>query len=203
MWAFGYKEDDARHLWSKIPLDTDIVVTHTPPKYHCDETRERESGGCEPLREALWRVRPRVAICGHIHEGRGAHRVKWDLESPNCNFKESATEPWDDPGRDNNKISLVDLTSKLGNPIRNDGGVGDYNTNHSTGAERIATLGLGTRSQTQSARCDLEALSGRMSRLETCVVNAAIMSSSWSHGTRGKTFNKPIVVDIELPIWED
>jgi len=203
MWAFGYKTAEAGQLWSKIPLDTDIVVTHTPPKYHCDETREREAAGCETLRETLWRVRPRIAICGHVHEGRGVQRVKWDLESPNCGFREISTESWQDPGRDNKKLSLVDLTGKLGNPISNDGAGGDYNTNCSSMAERKSTPGLGMGSLPQSSRCDLEALSGRMSRLETCVVNAAIMTSSWSHGIRGKTFNKPIVVDIQLPIWED
>ena len=53
-----------------------------------------------------------------------------------------------------------------------------------------------------SQRCDLEALSGRLGRRETCVVNAAIMTSSWPHGAGGKKFNKPIVVDIDLPVWE-
>lgn len=201
MWAFGYKSYEAGELWSKIPLDTDIVVTHTPLKYHCDETREREAAGCEALRQALWRVRPRMSICGHVHEGRGVQRVNWDLESPNCKFKESFTESWVDPGKDNNKFSLVDLTGKIGNPIRNDGAIGDYDPSHSTVAERIAILGLGVGGLPPSSRCDLEALSGRMSRLETCVVNAAIMKSSWSHGTKGKTFNKPIVVDVDLPTW--
>jgi hypothetical protein len=53
-----------------------------------------------------------------------------------------------------------------------------------------------------SQRCDLEALLGRMGRQETCIINAAIMASSWPHGTGGKKFNKPIVVDIDLPVWE-
>jgi len=37
-------------------------------------------------------------------------------------------------------------------------------------------------------------------RKETCIVNAAIMASSWPYKT-GKTFNAPIVVDLELPVW--
>jgi hypothetical protein len=28
------------------------------------------------------------------------------------------------------------------------------------------------------------------------------MSSSWPHGAGGKKFNKPIVVDIDLPVWQ-
>jgi len=35
---------------------------------------------------------------------------------------------------------------------------------------------------------------------ETCIINAAIMANSWGGPKR---FNKPIVVDIELPVWDD
>ena len=52
-----------------------------------------------------------------------------------------------------------------------------------------------------SGRCDLEALSQRMGRKETCIINAAVMASSWPHkGVNGRKYNKPIVVDIDLPI---
>lgn len=47
-------------------------------------------------------------------------------------------------------------------------------------------------------------LSGRKGPLlgegETCVVNAAIMKSSFPH-VGGKQFHKPIVVDVNLPVW--
>lgn len=79
LWAFGYPPERASQLWDQIPLDTDIIVTHTPPKFHCDESGGRGAAGCEILRQTLWRVRPRLAVCGHIHEGRGAERIIWDL----------------------------------------------------------------------------------------------------------------------------
>ena len=37
-----------------------------------------------------------------------------------------------------------------------------------------------------------------VNRRETCVVNAAVLANSW--GGR-KRFNKPIVVDLDLPVW--
>ncbi|KAJ9134582.1 Metallo-dependent phosphatase, partial [Coniochaeta hoffmannii] len=76
LWAFQYDDDlEAEDLWARVPLDTDILVTHTPPYRHCDEgVRRRRAVGCERLREALWRVRPLVHVCGHVHEGRGAER---------------------------------------------------------------------------------------------------------------------------------
>ena len=79
LWAFGFPLEEASQLWDQIPLDTDIIVTHTPPKFHCDESGGRGSAGCEVLRQTLWRVRPRLAVCGHIHEGRGVERITWDL----------------------------------------------------------------------------------------------------------------------------
>ena len=46
----------------------------------------------------------------------------------------------------------------------------------------------------------MEALEGRMSRKETCFINAAIMASSWPHTAGPRMFNKPIVVDVYLPL---
>ncbi|PVH84759.1 ser/Thr protein phosphatase [Cadophora sp. DSE1049] len=159
IWAFGYNADEAKHIWDPIPLDADIVLTHTPPKYHGDLKTCGRAVGCEALRETLWRVRPRLAICGHVHEGRGAERVLWNPE--NTKYKEDRVVRWEDPGRNNKKSSLVDLTAKGRNPLDNDGSFG---------------------------------------RKETCIVNAAIVASSYPH-TGGKKFNKPMVTDIDLPVW--
>ncbi|TAQ89101.1 hypothetical protein B7494_g2592 [Chlorociboria aeruginascens] len=239
MWAFGYGPDEGATIWNRIPLDTDIVVTHTPPKYHCDEAKERRAVGCEALRQSLWRVRPRLAICGHVHEGRGSERILWDLDDSKIKYKEKTIQRWEDPGFGNKKLSLVDLTAKGKAPLQNDGGVGDttcpekpllatisdmiinepdsakFKGTAKTGILEVTTkllavptesLPPATRGQGSalplSQRCDLEALSGRFGRKETCVVNAAIMASSWPHGQGGKKFNKPVVVDIDLPVWD-
>lgn len=110
LWAFGYSAEEAPTLWDQIPLGTDITITHTPPKYHCDNTKARGSTGCESLRQALWHVRPRLAVCGHVHEGRGADRVLWDLASPHVDRKELDTEHWIDAAYGTKKQSLIDLT---------------------------------------------------------------------------------------------
>ncbi|KAL9009910.1 MAG: hypothetical protein Q9180_009353, partial [Flavoplaca navasiana] len=40
----------------------------------------------------------------------------------------------------------------------------------------------------------------RLDRRETCVVNAAIMATSWPHkAVNGSKYNKPMVVDLDLP----
>lgn len=246
MWAFGYDKthpdgptetepgtasglSTAESLWSEIPLDTDIVVTHTPPYTHCDEsTSKRRAFGCEDLRRALWRVRPKLAVCGHVHEGRGAETVRWDvLGASGAPYTELGVERWEDPGagQGNNKMSLVDLTSRGGkrpldshdDPATGRGvpessrGKGSGPCEHfadtTTAATTTATAlpGFGTRgvggNPNVSVRCDRAALCCRMGRRETCVVNCAIAATNWPH-TRGKKFNKPIVVDLDLPILE-
>lgn len=118
-WAFGYSGEEAEQLWSKIPLDADIVVTHTPPKYHCDETSNRGAAGCEVLRRHLWRVRPSLFICGHVHEGRGVERVLWDLSSSHVKYKEVDTRYWIDPGLGKKKQCRIDLTAGATLPLDN------------------------------------------------------------------------------------
>lgn len=108
-WAFGYSAERVTTVWDDIPLDTDILVTHTPPKYHCDMKRGN-AVGCEALLHALRRVRPRLAICGHVHEGRGVEIIDWNASTPDSGLEDIGVYRWRDPGKDNKKTSLVDLT---------------------------------------------------------------------------------------------
>ncbi|KAI0490984.1 Metallo-dependent phosphatase-like protein [Xylaria cf. heliscus] len=227
-WAFQYPradEDDmaAKSLWEEIPLDTDILITHGPAHTHLDESRKREAAGCEILRQELWRVRPRLALCGHIHEARGAERVRWDLESKNARYAELGRTTWQDPNPESEKNALVDLTAKGGMPLDNDGslcisdhqsrkewhdrqkgkpGVPGETEDRDVAYPGIGTLGLGE--DPDSARSDQAALAGRLGRKETCIVNCAIQHSSYPHSGRGpRKLNKPIVVDLDLPVWQD
>ncbi|KAK4950591.1 hypothetical protein LTR28_006982 [Elasticomyces elasticus] len=77
-YAFGYAPHPstaATTLWTAIPSNADVVVTHTPPRGHCDRSVARGGGaGCEGLRRALWRARAALVVCGHVHEGGGGGR---------------------------------------------------------------------------------------------------------------------------------
>ena len=254
LWAFGYQPSDASTLWDQIPLDVDIVLTHTPPKYHCDESGEHRAAGCEILRQSLWRIRPQLAICGHVHEGRGAERILWDLHSPNVKYKEDITGYWTDPDPGGKKQCLLDLTARGPAPLRNqkaqdpsdlantDGltsgtlngrRLNPWKQNHhlmsspqldnhemintptnallrgtagdviSSEAKELIPATRGQGGMPPSGRCDMEALLGRLGRRETCVINAAVMASSWPYKvSNGQKYNKPFVVDIDLPSWE-
>ena len=71
-WVFQY--DRTVDVWTgKVPLDTDILITHGPPKAHLDL-----GSGCEFLLREVWRVRPRLHVFGHIHAGYEQECVQFD-----------------------------------------------------------------------------------------------------------------------------
>ncbi|KAF2839656.1 ser/Thr protein phosphatase family protein [Patellaria atrata CBS 101060] len=61
--------------------EVDIIMTHGPPYGIRDETSGGEKVGCKHLLSASRRARPRLHAFGHIHEGWGAERVKWNFPS--------------------------------------------------------------------------------------------------------------------------
>lgn len=76
-WTFQYPRVPSDHsqsdVWANIPPVTDVLVTHGPPFSHLD----LNGTGCYALLAALWRVRPRLHVFGHIHGARGIELVKW------------------------------------------------------------------------------------------------------------------------------
>ncbi|KAI8974813.1 Metallo-dependent phosphatase-like protein [Trametes punicea] len=68
--VFQYPQGEA--TWA-IPSDTDILVTHGPPKYHLDVG----GFGCRELLRELWQLRPLMHVFGHIHGGRGVEQATW------------------------------------------------------------------------------------------------------------------------------
>jgi predicted phosphohydrolase len=73
-WAFNLKRGaPLRAKWALIPADTDVLVTHGPPRGFGDDTG-RDEAGCDDLLEAVRRVKPRLHLFGHIHEDGGVWR---------------------------------------------------------------------------------------------------------------------------------
>jgi len=73
-WAFNLERGPAlRAKWDMIPMNTDVLITHGPPRGILDRTYSGEQVGCDDLRAAVERVRPRLHVFGHIHEGYGEY----------------------------------------------------------------------------------------------------------------------------------
>jgi Icc-related predicted phosphoesterase len=80
-WAFNLPEDELARKWALIPADTDVLVCHGPPQGYGDMVARRSwarggSQGSPSLTEAVRRVKPRLMVFGHIHEGRGS----WEID---------------------------------------------------------------------------------------------------------------------------
>lgn len=80
--AFTSSEELLASKFSLIPDDTDILVTHTPPNGTLDYKHKKvgpaffvlENVGSESLKNELYRIRPKLHVYGHIHEGYGQYR---------------------------------------------------------------------------------------------------------------------------------
>jgi predicted phosphodiesterase len=72
--AFQYTP--ASDVWANtVPDTTDILITHGPAKGHVDAASP--AAGCVHLLREVLRVKPRLHICGHIHQARGKEVVDW------------------------------------------------------------------------------------------------------------------------------
>jgi len=72
-WAFNLpRGDPCARVWAKIPTGVDILITHGPPLGRGDQCQPGNRAGCvDLLREVQMRVKPKVHVFGHIHEGYG------------------------------------------------------------------------------------------------------------------------------------
>lgn len=88
-WAFNLprKGQELKSKWDKIPLDTDVLITHSPPYGFLDQieptagawngSHNTEHLGCELLGDQITsgRIRPRIHAFGHIHGSYGNQQV--------------------------------------------------------------------------------------------------------------------------------
>ena len=73
-WAFNLprRGSELELIWSEIPPDTDILLTHGPSWGHLDMIKgQSERLGCEILRARIDIIKPKIHIFGHIHSGYG------------------------------------------------------------------------------------------------------------------------------------
>ena len=75
-WAFNKpRGKEIAEVWSKIPDDAGIVVTHGPVHGILDRTFTGVNAGCKDLRDRLEQVQPKLHVCGHIHEAYGVQKI--------------------------------------------------------------------------------------------------------------------------------
>ncbi|HEX8958294.1 MAG TPA: metallophosphoesterase family protein [Solirubrobacterales bacterium] len=69
-WSFDLDDEAAARMLSPCPEGA-VLVLHSPPRGHCDASAGGDHFGSEALLRAIEEKRPRLAVCGHIHESWG------------------------------------------------------------------------------------------------------------------------------------
>jgi len=72
-WAFNLpRGGKLKEKWDKIPVDVDILITHSPPFGKLDFVKyDNINVGCEELMKRIGEIKPKINVFGHIHEGFG------------------------------------------------------------------------------------------------------------------------------------
>ena len=69
-WSFDLDDEAATEMLSGCPEGA-VLVLHSPPRDHCDSSADGTHFGSPALLRAIEEKRPRLAVCGHIHESWG------------------------------------------------------------------------------------------------------------------------------------
>ena len=107
-WAFMKDENDLYEIFSKIPDDTDILLTHTPPKEETDFWKVDISDydrtvhcGSSSLHKAIeGRLEKADIYCGHIHSGdhdESAFYISHDNRVVNVSYVNENYKPYYKP----------------------------------------------------------------------------------------------------------
>ncbi|MDF1816105.1 MAG: hypothetical protein P1V20_28145, partial [Verrucomicrobiales bacterium] len=71
-WSFNLPRGSAlAEKWALIPEDTDILITHSPPRGILDLCSHGGREGCDDLLKRVVELRPALHLFGHIHEAHG------------------------------------------------------------------------------------------------------------------------------------
>lgn len=69
-WSFDLTEAEAEGLLAGCP-ESGVLVIHSPPHGYVDTSRTGDHLGSTAILAAIEAKRPRLAVCGHIHESWG------------------------------------------------------------------------------------------------------------------------------------
>ena len=70
-WAFNMpRGEKINKIWTSIPNNTDVIITHGPCAFIGDYIPSQKLHvGCEDLYRRIEVLKPKLFVCGHIHEG--------------------------------------------------------------------------------------------------------------------------------------
>jgi predicted phosphodiesterase len=83
-WAFNLSYgEESYNMWHRIPINTDVLITHGPPLGYGDQCVNGLKSGCRELLNNIQSREdpPRVHIFGHIHEDYGLDVIFLKIKS--------------------------------------------------------------------------------------------------------------------------
>jgi Icc-related predicted phosphoesterase len=107
-WAFNLQRGkQLEENWKKIPEDTDVLITHTPPRGILDKVKGKDGHvGCDDLLNRINELNIKINAFGHIHEAHGTEEKNGVLfvNSSICDERYNPV----------NKPIVVDIENKKG-----------------------------------------------------------------------------------------
>jgi Icc-related predicted phosphoesterase len=75
-WAFMLERGaELAVKWRHIPDNTDVLITHSPPKGILDRNTRGESAGCGDLLKRVRKITPKLHVFGHMHPSNGIQTI--------------------------------------------------------------------------------------------------------------------------------
>jgi len=101
--AFCGNEKYMKEKSDLIPEDIDILISHSPPFGILDEIEKQDGSmlhvGSTSLRDAIFRIKPKLVIFSHIHENGGKMIDLTTTICVNCSIMNERYEPVNKPMR--------------------------------------------------------------------------------------------------------
>lgn len=77
-WAFMRSPEELDRIYRQFPEDTDVLITHGPPRGIGDSCYpDGEQAGCPLLAMWVYEHQPAFHVYGHIHEGYGIRHAPY------------------------------------------------------------------------------------------------------------------------------
>lgn len=73
--AFFQDDAELHSSWEKIPHDTQVLITHTPPADILDRSSRGLDLGCRHLRATVSQISPTLHCFGHVHASAGREQI--------------------------------------------------------------------------------------------------------------------------------
>ena len=90
-WSYDFTEEEARVLLRNCP-DQAILISHSPPRGILDVASNGQSLGSLAVKECIETKKPKLVVCGHIHESGGKKEMVEDTLVVNAGPKAMLVE---------------------------------------------------------------------------------------------------------------